>query len=233
MSEPDNFLARWARRKREVAAEDAKSSQPAEAARAADGNAADALPDLAARELPPFDLKDLPSVESITAETDLTPFFAPGVPPDIARAALRRAWATDPKIRDFVGLAENAWDYNTPGSMAGFGPLEMTDSLRQMVAQIVKDVATDPSAERTTRPDHVESTEISKELNQPIAIPPPTASSIVESVKDSELAVQDVAVGVTESGAPAKDYIATQHAPTESEISPKTIRRGHGGALPK
>jgi len=44
------------------------------------------------------------------------------------RAALRRVWTTDVKIRDFVGLADYDWDFNAAGSMAGFGPLESTDA---------------------------------------------------------------------------------------------------------
>ena len=59
------------------------------------------------------------------------------MPADLTRAALRRAWSADPKIRDFVGLAENAWDFNDPGSIPGFGPLEMTPELRREVARIV------------------------------------------------------------------------------------------------
>ena len=29
----------------------------------------------------------------------------------------------NPAICDFVGLSENSWDFNTPGAMAGFGPI--------------------------------------------------------------------------------------------------------------
>src|SRR5207244_7995357 len=54
-----------------------------------------------------------------------------------ARTALRRVWAADPKIRNFVGLADYDWDFNAPGSMPGFGPLEMTEELRQAVARII------------------------------------------------------------------------------------------------
>src|SRR6202040_2459051 len=86
---------------------------------------------------PPFDPLSVPSIESITADTDIRGFLAPGVPPELTRAALRRAWAADPKIRDFVGLADYDWDFNAPGSMAGFGSLEMTDELRRMAARIV------------------------------------------------------------------------------------------------
>jgi hypothetical protein len=36
----------------------------------------------------------LPSIESIVAESDVRAFLAPGVPPELTRAALRRAWST-------------------------------------------------------------------------------------------------------------------------------------------
>jgi Protein of unknown function (DUF3306) len=92
----------------------------------------------------PVDVTKLPPIESITAESDIRAFLAPGIPPELTRAALRRAWAADPKIRDFVGLSENSWDFNAPGAIAGFGPLEMTDELRRRIAQFVgRSVASD------------------------------------------------------------------------------------------
>jgi hypothetical protein len=30
----------------------------------------------------------------------------------------------DPAIQNYVGLSENAWDFNTPGGVPGFGPLD-------------------------------------------------------------------------------------------------------------
>src|SRR6185503_21147160 len=42
----------------------------------------------------------------------------------------RRAWVTDPAIRDFVGLAENAWDFTAPDGVPGFGPLAPADIAR-------------------------------------------------------------------------------------------------------
>jgi hypothetical protein len=86
----------------------------------------------------------LPPVESITAETDIRAFLAPGVPVELARAALRRVWAADPAIRDHIGLSENSWDFNAPGSMPGFGPLEMTDDLRQAVERMLGHPAESP-----------------------------------------------------------------------------------------
>src|SRR5438270_4874337 len=146
MSEPENFIARWARRK--AAAQDAEArpaAAPAAAATPADGGDGDrkendAAPTLGGtREPSPaaFDPAKLPPIESITAETDIRAFLAPGVPAELTRAALRRAWASDPKIRDFVGLSENSWDFNAPDTIAGFGPLEMTDELRRQIARML------------------------------------------------------------------------------------------------
>src|SRR6185369_17958306 len=73
------------------------------------------------------DLSSLPSLESITGETDITAFLRKGIPQDLSRAALRRAWEADPAIRDFIGLAENAWDFNDPNAMPGFGPLDCSE----------------------------------------------------------------------------------------------------------
>jgi hypothetical protein len=80
----------------------------------------------------PFDAATLPPVESIGNGSDIGPFLASGVPADLTRAALRRAWSTDPAIRDFVGLSENDWDFNAPAP--GFGSLT-TDDVRRLLTQ--------------------------------------------------------------------------------------------------
>src|SRR5215475_9714138 len=145
MSEPENFIARWSRRKRE-AAEDAEATKSsaapdaaAEGAHPSEDQSDTALGRSDARRSPEaaFDPTKLPPIETITAESDIRAFLAPGVPPELTRAALRRAWAADPKIRDFVGLADYDWDFNAPGAMTGFGSLEMTDELRQQIARMV------------------------------------------------------------------------------------------------
>ena len=68
---------------------------------------------------PEFDIASLPPIESINALTDVTAFLRQGVPAELTRAALRRVWTADPAIRDFVGLAENAWDFTDPDGDAG------------------------------------------------------------------------------------------------------------------
>jgi hypothetical protein len=150
-----DFLSRWSRRKLAAAqaAEPSKRPPDAESAAAPERAAAPGSSEScdasgAARRspqpcAPAFDPASLPSIESITAETDIRAFFAAGVPAELTRAALRRVWTADPRIRDFVGLADYDWDFNAPGSMAGFGPLEGADALRAQMARPLGPVTAD------------------------------------------------------------------------------------------
>jgi hypothetical protein len=110
-SDSEDFLARWLRLK----------SESERAMPAADVSAA-----------PAFDPTSLPTIESIVADSDIRQFLQAQVPEELTRAALRSAWTADPAIRDFVGIAENQWDFNDHAAMAGFGPL---DAASYLVAQ--------------------------------------------------------------------------------------------------
>jgi hypothetical protein len=123
MSEQENPLSRWARLKHA-----AKAQEEIDAASA--GSEAMAAPEA------PFDPASLPSIESIVGDTDIVAFLRKGVPSDLTRAALRKAWASDPAIRDFIGIAENQWDFNDPNAIPGFGPLTPTESGVDVLAQI-------------------------------------------------------------------------------------------------
>jgi hypothetical protein len=239
MSEPEDFLSRWSRRKRE-AVEKTDDAQAHEPARAFEGEtpAAETKPP-AVGDKPaeaPFDLKTLPPIESITAATDIRPFLVPGVPAELARAALRRAWSADPSIRDFVGLAEYAWDYHQPGSMAGFGPLEMTDELRKTVARIIGEISDEDKsgAPQTALPAVGEAenpSDIKSEMADSRA--QPTTVGEVQLAQASPANRQDVA-GEPEQLAPShSSHTAVQHQSTELETIPLIVRRGHGRALPK
>ena len=85
-----------------------------------------------------FDAVSLPPIASIGAGSDLRPYLAPGLPQDLTRAALRRAWSTDPAIRDFIGLSENSWDFNAPDAVSGFGSL-ITDDAGRLSAGLAED----------------------------------------------------------------------------------------------
>jgi hypothetical protein len=91
---------------------------------------------------PEIDLASLPPIDSIALGTDIRPFLRRGVPPELTREALRRAWTTDPAIRDFIEVAENQWDFATGAGIPGFGPLEIgEEELRRRIAEIMGDPA--------------------------------------------------------------------------------------------
>lgn len=128
MADRDNFILRWARLKREQDT----ARELGDRAAGVEATAAQAPGDAA----PPFDLASLPSIESIAADTKIGAFLQSGVPAELTRAALRRAWQSDPAIRDFIGIAENQWDFNDPDAIPGFGPLHASDGTSALLAQV-------------------------------------------------------------------------------------------------
>ena len=215
MSEPENFLVRWSRRKRE--AEQGASDTPAaaDAANAAAPPAPDAAPTESTQpEASPVDLESLPSIESITADTDIRAFLAPGVPAQLTRAALRRVWETDPAIRDFVGLAENAWDFNAPGGVPGFAPSLPLGEAQRLVAQMLGDSSRPPAS--------------ASEASQTPEVSAPPDPAPVASATPPETPPEQVA------GAPADQTPPDAAMQDEaSDERPTTVARQHGGALPR
>src|SRR6516165_6848391 len=132
--ERENFLTRWSSRKR--ASRTPSVPQDAEQApRDPSSTSEDGAIDKTEREgdapdKPPFDVAQLPSIDSIGPETDIAGFLREEVPPELTRAALRRAWTSDPAIKNFVGLVENGWDFNDPSAMAGFGTISAEEVAR-------------------------------------------------------------------------------------------------------
>ena len=129
MTSPESFVSRWARLKRgsdiqrgtEVAADGVRASAAETPTTGVEG--AIAQPEIAAVADAPFDPASLPSIDAIGIDTDIRGFLQSRVPAELTRAALRQAWASDPAIRDFIGIAENQWDFNDPDAIPGFGPL--------------------------------------------------------------------------------------------------------------
>ncbi|MBR1286311.1 DUF3306 domain-containing protein [Bradyrhizobium sp. AUGA SZCCT0177] len=128
------FLARWSQRKQEA-------KQPEREAPVADAEiaAAPATEAEAVKEAAPeFDLSSLPSLEELTSETDITGFLRKGVPEHLRNAALRKSWALDPAIRNYVNPAlEYAYDWNTPGGVPGNSELGAGIDIARMVTQIM------------------------------------------------------------------------------------------------
>jgi len=250
MSEPESFITRWARRKREATQEvEAKQSSAASDAASEDlrppeeqGHEGDVT---AARRSasecvePAFDVSKLPPIESITADSDIRAFLAPGVPPELTRAALRRAWAADPKIRDFVGLAENAWDFNAAESIAGFGPLEMTEELRREVARMVGRALVEEDADRPV-PNSVEAPaeRPSVETSGKLAAATPEVPTQASQSNYGQSQIERGAEGNEgHNSEPAlqrsKVISAAQNIPENRDNDQAIASRSHGSALPK
>lgn len=147
-----DFLSRWSRRK-----------------------AADRRP-------PPQIVEDpapeLPPIETLCANSDFTVFLARGVSTALQTQALRIAWASDPAIANFRGMAEYDWDFNAPG----YGDLAPGDDavawLKQVVrsgAQLLASNVPAPAPEPTHAP---------AEPARVVAASPPPAMSLVEPAPD-------------------------------------------------
>jgi uncharacterized protein DUF3306 len=139
MSDPDKtdqdkgFLARWSQRKQE-----AKQPEPNQEAPVAATSDVPAGPPAEAEAEPEFDISSLPKLEELTGATDITAFLKKGVPEHLRNAALRKSWALDPAIRNYVNPAlEYAYDWNTPGGVPGGGELDAGVDVARLVSQIM------------------------------------------------------------------------------------------------
>jgi uncharacterized protein DUF3306 len=217
----EEFLARWSRRKREakVAADAPAPAQTAETPNPAPPVTAE---DPASTEV---DLSSLPPIDSITAATDVTAFLRQGIPQDLTRAALRRAWASDPTIRDFVGLAENAWDFNDPHAMPGFGPLDYSDEqLGALVDRIVRGVRGAADSPTTAIPEQKDASPSADSNHEPLL-----ESGAPETVADLSPAEE-----ITLDELPSAPAAAQPEAPQSVESDQTSSRRRtHGSALPR
>ena len=223
MSEED-FLKRWSRRKREVAKEEAaQTPAPDIVAEAANASAP-------GKTEPAFDPASLPPIESITSLSDVTAFLREGVPAELTRAALRHVWTADPAIRDFVGLAENAWDFTDPNAMPGFGPLEDNDEVRRMIARVVGEIG---QSAQSDEPRTVLQTEDSENSNHSNAIgEEPGVGEAPPEEEQKQTTAQALGNEVLLHG--NIEDIAPQHDVTEAQEKPKQFsHRSHGGALPR
>ena len=115
------------------------------------------------RRNPEFDLSSLPKLEELTGTTDITAFLQKGVPEHLRNAALRKSWALDPAIRNYVNPAlEYAYDWNTPGGVPGGGELGAGVDVARLVSQIMGE----PAAE-TASPDASSENEAADSPAQP------------------------------------------------------------------
>jgi hypothetical protein len=225
MTAPDNFLSRWSRRKREADARAMPGLQPEQARPELEAtNHADAgsaavefvAQDKAAAEpgpdLPIGDLEILPSVESITESTDIRGFLRSGVPPELTRNALRRAWTSDSSIRNFIGIAENQWDFNDPNAIAGFGPPSGIDDTPALLKQALGRI--DEAAEAVADPLRPSRSTATAKIASRSDLP---HDADVDALSPADQSTAEIADGSEAAGA---DTLSHPHRP-------------HGSALPR
>ena len=203
MSEDDRFLSRWSQRKR-LALEEARKA----------AEAAPAAPEPVAEE-EPFDLSTLPDLESLTPETDISLFLQKGVPDELRNVALRKMWALDPAIRDYMGDAlDYAWDWNAPGGVPGGGELGAGFDTAKMVAQIFGDAPTDKNVIDSAAAQQSEPEVLAASSDLPVE-QAPQAVAPTENAAGSCTSLQ-----------------ASQETPKGGVSAALHKKRRHGGAAP-
>jgi Protein of unknown function (DUF3306) len=207
MSDGDDFLARWSRRKRAArGGEPRPDPQPTAAAAETPTGPQPPATEPAASEPP----EPLPSLEDLRAGSDLVAFLREGVPAALRGAAMRKMWSLDPAIRDYIGPSEYAWNFNQPGSMPGFGALEPNSSVAEFLSTMSRVMPAQPK-EAPAVPQ--------------VADPPPQAAADAPgSLASAEPA---------EPGNQAADTAESDEEPGLAEPSPTPRRPRHGGALPQ
>jgi hypothetical protein len=119
----DNFLSRWSRRKIEARAGVAEAPPPAAPVVTPAAPAADATPPVSA----PAEPAPLPPVESLTPDSDFTPFMNPEVDGETRSKALK-ALFTDPHFNTMDMMDVYVDDYSKPDPI----PASWMDKLEQL-----------------------------------------------------------------------------------------------------
>lgn len=191
----EGFLSRWSKRKAEVRQQAQKPvAEPAP-------------PPETEEEIDPA---TLPSIDSLTADSDFSIFLKKGVPSALRNAALRKLWVTEPSVVNYKALVEYNWDFTAPG----YGELLPTDNIAKMAQEVfsgfsqVKPEPPPPQGEPAVEP-----------AAQP-ALPPPDEQAIA-TVRTT---------GAAAEAGPVAEPVAEPVPEHDAEMP--VPRRRHGGALP-
>ena len=216
----EGFLGRWSKRKAEVRTrgetEPGPEEHPEPDAAATPAGDREGKP-----EEPAFDISTLPSLEDIKADTKLADFMRKEVPAALRNAALKRAWALDPAIRDYVNPArEYAYDWNVPGGVPGNGPIEAGfDALKE----VARSLSTPPQDHTLGLGDATAQDARPSEIGDKLEGEPPSPVRISEVKKTEEPTEELKEIAPTADGAPERAEPAGEAA---------APRRRHGGAAP-
>jgi hypothetical protein len=209
-----SFLSRWSQRKQEA-------KQPERDAPAAETDVP-SEPVAASAAEPKFDLSSLPKLEDLTETTDITAFLRKGVPESLRNAALRKSWALDPAIRNYVNPAlDYAYDWNTPGGVPGSSEIGAGVDVARLVSQIMG------------TGESVVSTAAAPNESAGAYAPLPDANA--PQKPEPDLPVDAVRLGSETASMAQKAANAEEGQSTEAEQSPvapqQSVRR-HGSAKP-
>jgi len=219
MSRDSGFLGRWSRLKRsEEAKAEPETVEIDPGPTTPEHTAPDPQPN---QEAPDIEIapEDLPKVEDLTAESDISAFLQKGVPKALKAAALRRAWSLDPAIRDYVGPSEYAWDFNNPSSIPGFGGGSTAGEIGRALRSLT-DIAKAPESEPPSA--------ALSPAEETMAAPSPAPDDIGET--------EEIAAAGRSRPARTEDEIAASEMPAppdEVEPDARVAGRRHGGAIPK
>jgi Protein of unknown function (DUF3306) len=249
MSEDEGFLARWSRLKREQAVAHFRSDD-AEAP-------SEHAPPRVDEPPPAVDLTSLPPIESMGAGSDISAYLGVGVPLELTKAALRNAWRADPAVRDFVEIADNQWDFNTPDAIPGFGALGAVEEAKSLIARAMtgaENIAatvtslqpapgSDQPDSRVTTASSLEDSRFVDPVWQVGTVPPVDAALRLDAAVPLNAAPPLNAAAPLDAAPPvnavppalvAQTSVVTVEA--EKDLDPSLSapgRRGHGSALPK
>ena len=165
----DGFLGRWSRRKQDALAGKPLQEPPAPVVVPVPAMPAALAQGAAPTQAPEPALPTLEQAQTLTAQSDFSPFVARGVAPEVRNAAMKKLFA-DPHFNVMDGLDIYIDDYSRPDPL----PLAM---LRQMAsAQFLGMVQDEPDPEEGAAAQ----SEPPKDPSVPCAaqassLPPPTA----------------------------------------------------------
>jgi hypothetical protein len=219
--EDRGFLARWSQRKRETKAPERQAPVADADVSPSPGTESDAAQQ--------FDLSSLPKLEDLTEATDITGFLRKGVPEHLRNAALRKSWALDPAIRNYVNPAlEYAYDWNTPGGAPGSSEIGTSVDVARLVSQIMgssesKDEASAKDVETGNGPPQSPGHNAAQEPKPDLPTQALRLGNETISTAQEPSSIADAA---------GKEAVQAEASKEGNSAAPQQVVRRHGSAKP-
>jgi Protein of unknown function (DUF3306) len=241
MADHETFATRWNRRKLEAKQAEQSPVEPKIAPeQVGDGDGG----------TEPVDDTPLPTLDDVTPEGDIVAFLHKRVPAELQKLALRKAWTSDPVISTFIEVAENQYDWNAIDGVPGFGAMDPSWNVQELLAQaigavpaeakdevLVADAAlkaepVDNGCDRTTqRVGFVDPETSGNALGASQQFPMPNESGLkTDQIADGQDVIDRAPLAASRTQTDA-DMSEKTHRDAVHTFSANRVRR-HGGALP-